>query len=126
MRTRVRRAAAYCRVSTVLEQQEGSFEWQRRHYTELLSGSPNVKLVGVYGDEGCSGRYADRRPEFQQMLKDCEDGKIDVIYTKSISRFARNTVDSLNYIRELRDLGISVCFENENIDTMTPGVLLPI
>ena len=60
------------------------------------------------------------------MIADCRAGKINKILVKSISRFARNTVDSLNYIRELRDLGISVCFENENIDTMTPGVLLPI
>lgn len=78
-----KRAAAYCRVSTDLEMQEGSFEWQKRHYTEMLSGNPDVELVHVYGDEGCSGRYADRRPEFQQMLKDCEDGKIDVIYRKN-------------------------------------------
>lgn len=73
------RAAAYCRVSTELEEQEGSFEWQMRHYTELLSGNLDVELVQVYGDEGYSGRYADRRPEFMRMLRDCENGKIDII-----------------------------------------------
>ena len=113
-----KRAAAYCRVSTDLEMQEGSFEWQKRHYTELLSGNPDVELVHVYGDEGCSGRYADRRPEFQQMLKDCEDGKIDVIYTKSISRFSRNLADCVTVIRRLKELGIPVIFEKESINSM--------
>ena len=112
------RAAAYCRVSTELEEQEGSFEWQMRHYTELLSGNLDVELVQVYGDEGYSGRYADRRPEFMRMLRDCENGKIDIIYTKSISRFSRNLADCATTIRRLKELGIAVIFEKEGINSM--------
>ena len=112
------RAAAYCRVSTELEEQEGSFEWQMRHYTELLSGNLDVELVQVYGDEGYSGRYADRRPEFMRMLQDCENGKIDIIYTKSISRFSRNLADCATTIRRPKELGIAVIFEKEGINSM--------
>lgn len=113
-----KRAAAYCRVSTDLEMQEGSFEWQKRHYTELLAGDADVELVRVYGDEGVSGRYADRRPEFQRMLRDCEDGRIDVIYTKSISRFSRSLADCVTVIRRLKELGIPVIFEKEGINSL--------
>lgn len=111
-------AAAYCRVSTDLEMQEGSFEWQKRYYTDLLSGKPDVELVHVYGDEGFSGRYADSRPEFQRMLLDCEDGKIDIIYTKSISRFSRNLSDCVTVIRRLKELRIPVIFEKESINSL--------
>lgn len=113
-----KRAAAYCRVSTGLDMQEGSFEWQKRYYTELLSGNPDVELVHVYGDEGYSGRYADSRPELKQMLRDCEDGKIDVIYTKSISRFSRSLADCASVICRLKELGIPVIFEKESINSM--------
>ena len=113
-----KRVAAYCRVSTDLEMQEGSFEWQKRHYEDMLSNNPDMELVHVYGDEGCSGRYTDSRPEFQQMLQDCEDGKIDVIYTKSISRLSRNLADCVTVIRQLQKIGIPVIFEKENINSM--------
>ena len=89
------KAGVYCRVSTQLEIQEGSLAWQRQHYFELLSNDPNIESVQVYCDEGFSGKYADRRPGFQQMLKDCEAGKIDVLYAKSISRFSRNLADCI-------------------------------
>ena len=82
--------AAYCRVSTVLECQEDSLEWQEQHYTKMLSESKNIRFVGVYSDDH-SGRSIHDRPGFQKMLEDCETGKIDVIYTKSISRFSRAT-----------------------------------
>ena len=118
--------AAYARVSTEKEEQEDSFERQVSHYTTLINSKPEWSFGGIYADPGLTGTRAEKRPDFMRMIADCRAGKINKILVKSISRFARNTVDSLNYIRELRDLGISVCFENENIDTMTPGVLLPI
>ena len=117
---------AYARVSTEKEEQEDSFERQVSHYTTLINSKPEWSFGGIYADPGITGTRAEKRPDFMRMIADCRAGKINKILVKSISRFARNTVDSLNYIRELRDLGISVCFENENIDTMTPGVLLPI
>ena len=120
------KVAAYARVSTEKEEQEDSFERQVSHYTTLINSKPEWSFGGIYADPGITGTRAEKRPDFMRMIADCRAGKINKILVKSISRFARNTVDSLNYIRELRDLGISVCFENENIDTMTPGVLLPI
>ena len=113
----VKRAAAYCRVSTDLEIQEGSFELQKRYYKELLSARRDVELVRIYGDEG-SGRSIRHRPEFSQMLSDCEAGQIDVIYTKSFSRFSRSLIDFVTVIRRLRELGIPVIFEKEGINSM--------
>ena len=120
--------AAYARVSTEKEAQEDSFERQVSHYTSLIASNPEWKFGGIYADPGITGTRAEKRPDFMRMINDCRAGKINKILVKSISRFARNTVDALNYIRELKDLGISVYFENENIDTMTPGgeVLLTI
>lgn len=120
--------AAYARVSTEKEEQEDSFERQVEHYTTLITSNPEWQLVEVYADPGISGTRAEKRPDFMRMIADCRAGKINKILVKSISRFARNTVDALNYIRELKDLGISVYFESENIDTLTPGgeVLLTI
>ena len=116
-KTRIR-AAAYCRVSTALEIQEGSFEWQKRYYKELFLNNSDVELVHIYGDEGLSGRYADSRPGFQQMLADCEAGKIEAIYTKSISRFSRSLTDCVTAIRRLRNLGIPIYFEKEGLNSM--------
>ena len=113
--------AAYARVSTEREEQEDSFERQVEHYTQMINARPEWKLVKIYADPGISGTRAEKRPEFMQMIEDCRAGKIQKVLVKSISRFARNTVDSLTYIRELKDLGISVYFESENIDTLTPG-----
>lgn len=111
------RIAAYTRVSSDSEDQLNSFAAQIRYYTELLSNSTDSVFVDMYADEGISGTSAEKRTEFQRLMSDCRKGKIDRILTKSISRFARNTKDSLEAIRELKTLGISVYFEKENIDT---------
>ena len=116
-KTKPIRAAAYCRVSTGMECQEGSYEWQKRYYTGYISNVPDCELVKVYGDEG-SGRSMQRRPGFRQMLQDCAEGKIDVIYTKSVSRFSRNMLDCVTVVRQLKELGIPVIFEKENINTL--------
>lgn len=122
------RVAAYARVSTEKEEQEDSFERQVEYYTALIQSKSEWQFSGIYADPGISGTRAEMRPDFLRMIEDCRKGKIQKILVKSISRFARNTVDALNYIRELKDLNISVYFENENIDTLTPGgeVLLTI
>ena len=114
------RVAAYARVSTDHEEQESSYEAQVDHFTKLIASHEDWTMVDIYADPGLSGKNT-KRVQFKRMIKDCEDGKIDLIITKSVSRFARNTVDALNYIRELKELGISIYFENENIDTLTPG-----
>lgn len=112
------RVAAYCRVSTELEEQETSYESQIRHYRDLIREKQGWKLAGIYADEGISGTGTRKREEFNRMIADCEDGKIDLIVTKSISRFARNTLDCLRYIRHLKELGIPVQFEKERCNTM--------
>ena len=119
------RVAAYARVSTENEEQEGSYEIQVEYYTALIKNTPDWEFVKVYADDGISGTNADRRGGFMEMIEDCRAGKIDFIITKSISRFARNTVDCLNYTRELKDMNIAVKFEKENINTMdTAGELM--
>lgn len=112
------RVAAYCRVSTDQEEQLNSYENQIKYYKSIEESHPEYELVGVYADEGISGTNTKKRVEFNRMIADCRCGKIDRILTKSISRFARNTLDCLNYIRELQQLGIEIIFENENINTM--------
>ena len=111
------RVAAYCRVSTNSEDQQNSLMAQMRYYENFLADSETERLVSVYADEGITGTRMDKREEFQRMLKDCRRGKIDRIIVKSISRFARNTKDCLSVLRELKELGITVMFEKENIDT---------
>ncbi|MCM1060077.1 MAG: recombinase family protein [Eubacterium sp.] len=111
------RTAAYARVSSDSEDQLNSFAAQIRYYTELLQNSTDAVFVDMYADEGISGTSAEKRTEFQRLMSDCRKGKIDRVLTKSISRFARNTKDSLEAVRELKTLGISVYFEKENIDT---------
>ena len=111
------RCAAYCRVSSDSENQLNSFMAQTRYYEKAFEKSDREQLVDIYADEGITGTREDKRDEFQRMIKDCRRGKIDRIYTKSISRFARNTKDCLKNIRELKSLGITVFFEKENIDT---------
>ena len=119
------RVAAYCRVSTEQDEQLNSFENQVTYYTEYINRNPNYELAGIYADEGISGTSTKRREQFNRMIADCEAGKIDMIITKSISRFARNTQDCLNYSRKLKDLGIGITFEKENINTMdSTGELL--
>ena len=111
------RTAAYARVSSSSEDQLNSFAAQIRYYTELLKDSTDAVFVDMYADEGISGTGTAKRTEFQRLMSDCRKGKIDRILVKSISRFARNTKDSLEVVRELKTLGISVYFEKENIDT---------
>ncbi|MCR5142365.1 MAG: recombinase family protein [Ruminococcus sp.] len=111
------RVAAYCRVSTNNEDQEHSYDAQVRYFTALYRNSQTETLVGVYADEGISGTSLDKRADFQRLLDDCRAGKIDRIVTKSVSRFARNTKDCLECLRELKLLGVTVMFEKENIDT---------
>ena len=112
------KVAAYCRVSTDSEEQESSYEAQCRHYTNFISDNPAWKLAGIYADEGISGTSTKKREQFNRMITDCEAGQIDMVITKSISRWARNTIDSLQNIRKLKALGIPVLFEKENINTM--------
>jgi len=111
------RVAAYCRVSTDLDEQEKSYEAQKNYYNELIMKNPEWQMAGIYADEGISGTQARKRPEFMRMIRDCKKGKIDLIITKAIQRFARNTLDSLEYTRMLKGLGIGVIFELQNIDT---------
>ena len=99
------------------EEQLSSYENQMRYYTELITRNPDYEMVDIYADEGISGTNTKKRDDFNRMIADCRAGKIDLIITKSISRFARNTLDCLNYVRELKDLGIGIIFEKENINT---------
>lgn len=112
------RVAAYCRVSTDQEEQLTSYEAQRAYYTDKIMTNPEWSLAGIFADEGITGTSTKKREEFKKMIRLCRRGKIDLILTKSISRFARNTVDCLAYIRELKELKIPVVFEKENINTM--------
>lgn len=112
------RMAAYCRVSTDQEEQLSSYENQVSYYTNFISNNPQYELAGIYADEGISGTNTKKRKNFNRMIDDCEAGKIDRIIVKSISRFARNTLDCLNYVRRLKELGIGVTFEKEAIDTL--------
>ena len=113
------RVAAYCRVSTEEEEQQGSFEIQKLYYTEKIKSTPEWEVAGIYADDGISGVHTKKRDGFNQMIQDCKKRKIDLILTKSISRFARNTLDSIQYVRMLKQMGIAVVFEKENINTAT-------
>lgn len=113
------RVAAYARVSSASDDQLNSFAAQNRYYADLISGKENWSMVDIYADEGITGTSAEKREDFQRLLADCHRGLIDRILVKSISRFARNTTECLETIRELKALGISIYFEKENIDTST-------
>ncbi len=112
------RVAAYCRVSTETEEQNSSYEVQVAHYTEFIKKNNEWEFAGIFADDGISGTNTKKRDEFNRMIAECMDGNIDMVITKSISRFARNTLDCLQYIRQLKDKNISVYFEKENINTM--------
>ena len=112
------RVAAYCRVSTDDEEQLSSYEAQKTYYTDKIMTNPNWTMAGIFADEGITGTSARKRPEFLKMIRKCRQKKIDLILVKSISRFARNTLDCLNYIRILQALGIAIIFEKENINTL--------
>ena len=96
IRSRKKRVAAYCRVSTEEEEQQSSFETQVSYYTQLIMNNPDWTLVGIFADEGISGTQTKKRTEFLKLMQLCEEGKVDLILVKSISRFARNTLDTLN------------------------------
>ena len=115
---RPKRVAAYCRVSTDREEQEHSFETQKTMYTEMIMMKPTWQMAGIYADEGITGTVAKKRPGFMKMIEDCRKGKIDMIVTKSVSRFSRNNLDCLMYVRELKQLGIPIIFEKEGINTI--------
>ena len=110
--------AAYCRVSTEEEEQQSSYEAQCAYYTDKIMTNPEWNMAGIFADEGISGTSTRKRDEFNRMIRKCRQKKIDLILTKSISRFARNTLDCLRYVRALRELGIGVYFEKENINTL--------
>ena len=113
------RVAAYCRVSTAEEEQQNSYQVQISYYTDLINRKKEWTLVKVFADEGISGTQTKKRTEFNRMIRMCKNKKIDLVITKSISRFARNTVDCLENVRLLKSLGIGVIFEKENINTLT-------
>lgn len=111
------RVAAYCRVSTEEEEQQNSFEVQIQYYTQKICGNPEWELAGIFADEGISGVSTRKRAQFNEMIALCKRRKIDMILTKSISRFARNTLDCIRYVRMLKSWSIRIIFEKENIDT---------
>ena len=117
-RHRQKRVAAYCRVSTDNEEQLTSYVNQKKVYTEMIAANPEWCFAGLFADEGISGTQVRFRPEFKKMIDECYAGKIDYIITKSVSRFARNTVECLDYVRILKSRGIGIIFEEQNIDTL--------
>lgn len=115
------RVVAYCRVSTKQEEQLNSYETQKNYYTERINAEPNWSLVGIFADKGITGTSVKNRDEFNKMIKLCKRGKVDMIITKSISRFARNTLDCLKYTRMLKAIGVDVFFEEQGIHSTQPG-----
>jgi site-specific DNA recombinase len=116
--SKILNVCAYARVSTDDEDQLNSFEAQKEYYTEKIQSNPSWRFAGIFPDKGLTGTSLDKRDEFNKMMRMCKRGKIDLILCKSVSRWARNTVDGLNTVRELKSRGIAVCFEKENINTM--------
>ena len=114
------RVAAYCRVSTEEEEQASSYEAQCQYYTDKIMSNKEWTMAGIFADEGITGTSTKKRTEFLRMIRQCRQKKIDLILTKSIQRFARNTLDCINYTRILRQLGIGVLFEKENINSLPP------
>ena len=112
------RVAAYCRVSTKEEDQTNSYEVQKEYYTDKIMSNPVWTMAGIFADKGTTGTSVKKREDFMRMIRYCRQRKIDVVLTKSVSRFARNTVDCLYYTRALKELGIAVIFEKENINSL--------
>lgn len=125
---KIKRVAAYCRVSTELEEQQSSLELQMSAFREQIDARSDWELAGIYADNGITGTQVQNRTEFLRMMDDCENGMIDYIITKSISRFARNTLECLSYVRRLKEMGVFVYFEKERLDTSsgTSEMLLSI
>ena len=113
------RVAPYCRVSTDSEDQLNSYKSQVQHYTDFINNRKDWVLVDIYADEAITGTQTKKRNDFQRLINDCMNGEIDMVITKSISRFARNTLDTLNYVRMLKEKNVAVFFEEENINTLT-------
>ena len=111
----IKRVAAYARVSTDSSEQLNSLEAQKDYYEKKIKEDPSWMLAGIYVDEGITGTSYHHRAEFQRMIEECKQGKVDMVITKSVSRFARNTVDSLTTVRELKEKGVEIYFEKENI-----------
>ena len=120
------RVVAYCRVSTKEEEQLHSYENQLKHFTEEINKNPDWEFVGIFADRGISGTSVKKRDEFNKMIRLCKRGKVDMIMVKAISRFARNTVDCLKYTRMLKDIGVDVFFEEQNLHSTQPGAELYI
>ena len=116
----MKRTAAYCRVSTLYEEQELSFDSQCEFYRNYIKKAPDMTLVGIYGDQGFSGLQSKQRKEFQRLMADCEAGKIDLILVKSVSRFSRNTVECMECLQRLKALGVGVYFEKEGMSSLDP------
>ena len=113
-----RKVAAYCRVSTDNEDQANSFESQQRYFRQYIERNPDWELYEIFADEGISGTNTKKRKEFNRMIACAKNGDFDLIITKEISRFARNTLDSIYYTRELKKHGVGVIFMNDNINTL--------
>ena len=113
------RVAAYCRVSTDSDDQINSFIAQVRYYNDYIREQSDMVLVDVYADEGITGTCMNKRDEFNRMMKDCRAGKIDRIFVKSVSRFARNSLECIESVRELKKCGTTIFFENDGIDSKT-------
>lgn len=111
------RTAAYARVSSDSEDQLNSFLTQMDYYKQYISGNPEMEFIDLYADEAVTGTRKDKREGFLRMIADCKEGKIDLILTKSVSRFARNTYDCISTVRELKSIGVNVVFEENEIDT---------
>lgn len=112
------RVAAYCRVSTDGDEQLGSFESQKAYYEQKIRQNKEWVSAGIFADEAITGTKVEKREGFQEMIRKCQNGEIDMILTKSISRFSRNTQDIIKYVRMLRDRNIAIVFEKENINTL--------
>lgn len=115
------RVAAYCRVSTKQEDQENSYEVQCRTYTDRINREPGWEMVGIYADKGITGTSVKKRDDFNRLMRICKQDKVDMIITKSVSRFARNTVDCLKHIRMLKEYNVDVFFEEQGIHSIQPG-----
>ena len=117
----MKKAAAYARVSTTGRAQEHSFEFQSKYWNQTLGNSEEYEYVGLFADKGISGKLMNRRPRFLALMELCDRNGVDIIFTKSVQRFARNTVECLNIARELSNRGITIYFETNGIDTADPG-----
>ena len=115
------RVAAYCRVSTDKDDQANSFESQQRYFREYIERNPEWELVRIFADEGISGTNTKKRKEFNRMIRFAKAGEMDLIISKEVSRFARNTVDTLQYTRDLKKIGVYVLFMNDNINPFRAG-----